>query len=270
MNYYEVLGVPKTASQDEIKKAYRKLASQHHPDRGGDTAKFQEIQSAYDTLGDENKRAAYDNPAPNHQSFNFNFGPDNLHDIFAQFGFGGNPFQRVHPRKNNDIRTTINLELKDTLVDQRKTLLIQSNNSRKNVDINIPRGITSGTTIRYPGLGDNLFPNIPPGDLYVTLNIIPDPKFMVSGLDIIQTLTIDCFQAILGTEQTVMGLDGKLFNVKIHAGCQPNTKLKIPGEGLWAFQKDVKGNLLIQIQISVPTNLTQEQLNLIKQITTQR
>ena len=263
MNPYEVLGVPKTASPEDIKLAYRRLASQNHPDKGGNTARFQEIQSAYDILSDPNKRAEFDNPRPNHQHFNFHFGPESLNEIFAQFGFGQHPFQRQQPRRNQDYRTNIVLSLEDTLIDSNKNLLLNVDGQTKTLNIQIPKGITSGTTIKYPGLGDKSIGNFAPGDLYVTVNISHHPKFQTSGLDLITNLTIDCFQAILGCEQTIVGLDQKVFNVKIPAGCQPSTKLKIGGEGMPGFQKDIKGNLLIHITVSIPTNLTDSQKNLL-------
>lgn len=274
MNYYEILGVTKNSTPDEIKKAYRKQASQHHPDKGGDTAKFQQIEEAYRILSDPQKRQEYDNPAPQMGpgGFHFNFGHGNLDDIFSQFGFGpGTPFGSRPNRKNPDLRTTLNIGLQDTLTDQVKTLSIKSPNShRQNVDIRVPRGITSGTTIKYPGLGDTMFPNLPPGDLLLTINVLEHPSYNINGLDLITDLTIDCFQAILGSEQTVLGLDGKVFVIKTPPGCQPNLKLKIPGEGLWGFQKDIKGNLFVKVNISIPTNLTDEQKNLIKTIMDQR
>lgn len=274
MNYYEVLGVIKTASPDEIKQAYRKAASKNHPDKGGDTAKFQQIEEAYRILSDPQKRAEYDNPAPQMGpgGFHFNFGNADLGDIFAQFGFGGpgNPFGRMQ-RKNPDIRTEIVLGLQDTLYEQNKTLSIRTaNGERQNIDIKIPRGITSGTTIKYPGLGDSIMPNLPKGDFYLTINVAKHPNYHVAGLDLIVGLTIDCFQAILGSEQTIVGLDGKVFSVKTPQGCQNGTKLKITGEGLYAFQQDVKGNLLVQVHIATPTNLSEEHLNLIKTIANQR
>lgn len=276
MNHYETLGVNKSATPDEIKKAYRKLASQHHPDKGGDTAKFQEIQTAYDTLSDPDKRAAYDNPNPfngGHSHFDFGGMPPGMADIFSQFNFGPghDPFGRFRqapqPRRNKDIRAEIEMGLQETLSDQPKTLSIRTaNGERQTIDITVPKGITSGTTIKYPGLGDGMFTNLPKGDFYLTVNILRHPSYQVNGLDLIVSLTINCFQAIIGSEQTIVGLDGKVFTIQTPQGCQPGTKLKISGEGLCGFQNDIKGNLYVQVNVSIPTNLTDEQKELIKSI----
>lgn len=273
MNYYEVLGVAKTATADEIKKAYRKLASMHHPDKGGDTAKFQQVEEAYRTLSDPQKRAEYDNPVqqmgPNH--FHFNFGNGNVEDIFAQFGFDMFGRRQPQPRRNKDIRSELVVTLKDTLTEQKKTLSIKTaNGNRQNVDIVVPRGITSGTTMKYPGMGDNMFENLPRGDLYITIHVMADPSYQVSGLDLVTSLTIDCFQAILGCEQTVVGIDGKEFVIQTPQGCQPGTKLKISGEGLYGFQNDIKGSLFVNVNIRIPTNLPEEQKQLIKTIASNR
>jgi len=275
MSHYETLGISKTSSPEEIKQAYRKAASKNHPDKGGDTAKFQQVEEAYRILSDPQKRSEYDNPAqqmgPNH--FHFDFGNGNLHDIFSQFGFGaGHPFGRQpQPRKNSDLRTSINVGLQETLSDTVKVLSIKTaNHERQHVDIRIPRGITSGTVIKYPGLGDSMFPNLPNGDLLVTVNVLQHPNYQVNGLDLTTNLTIDCFQAILGSEQTVVGLDGKTFLIKTPAGCQTNLKLKISGEGLWGFQNDIKGHLFVKVNITIPTDLTEDQRNLIQTIANQR
>jgi len=271
MSHYDTLGITKTATPEEIKRAYRKLASQHHPDKGGDTAKFQEIEEAYRVLSDAEKRAQYDNPQPNNIHFNFNHGDINLDDIFSRFGFG-NPFAnhphfRQQERRNKDIRADIQCQLHETLNPQSKTLRIKTSNDQVHtVDITIPAGITSGTTIKYPGLGDNMFTNLTRGDLYINVHVINNSAFEVSGLDLLTTLTISCFDAILGSEQTVVGLDGKQFLIRTHPGCQPDTKLKIAGEGLPAFQKDIKGHLFVRIKVQIPTDLSDSALEQIQKL----
>lgn len=274
MSHYDTLSIPKSATPDEIKKAYRKLASKHHPDKGGDTATFQKIEEAYRVLSDPQQRQQYDNPNPlgpdNANGFNFNFNGHNLNDIFNQFGFGpNNPFEHrpPQPRRNKDIRAQIDITLPETLQDIQKTLsVVTSNNLRQTMDVIIPRGITSGTTMKYPNFGDNMFENLPRGDFYLNVNVLPDPRFQSHGLDLITRLTIDCFQAILGSEQAVPGIDGKQFIIQTPVGCQNNTKLKIAGEGLYGFQKDIKGNLYVEINIMIPKDLNQTQLELIKTI----
>jgi curved DNA-binding protein len=268
MNLYDVLGVSKTATADEIKKAYRRLASKHHPDKGGDTAKFQEIQTAYDTLSDDNKRRAYDNPHTN--DFHFNVHDGNLNDIFSQFGFHFGPGFSA-PRRNRDLRTGITLDLAETLTDQIKTLSIRNmDGTRKNIDINVPRGITSGTTMKIPGFGDHSNGNLAPGDLLVNIDIAPNPNYTVRGLDLLTPVHIDSLEAMVGCEKIVNGLDGRQFLINIPAGTQNDVKLKILGEGLWGFQNDIKGHLFAVVKIRVVADLLEEQKNLIKDIINQR
>ena len=276
MTHYATLGISETASPEEIKRAYRKLASQHHPDKGGDTAKFQQVEEAYRILSDPQKREQYDlERSGRWQRFNFeDFGNNpnniNINDIFSQFGFGpGNPFMHraQAPRRNKDIRAQIDVTLQETLTDIQKTLSVMSgSHQRQTIDITIPRGVTSGTTMKYPGLGDNMFENLPRGDFYLAVNILRDPRFDVHGLDLLTDLTIDCFQAILGSEQTVVGLDGKQFVIQTPAGCQPGLKLKIAGEGLYGFQKDIKGHLFVEVNVIIPKDLTDSQLELIRNL----
>lgn len=267
-DYYTTLGVAKTATAEEIKRAYRKLASQHHPDKGGDTAKFQQVEEAYRTLGDPDKRAAYDNPAPAGHHFNFDFGPGGVDDIFGQFFRGASPFAhaRQQPRRNKDIRAAINIGLQETLVDQNKTIGLTANGINQTVDLVVPRGVTNGSVIKFAGLGDHMFENLPRGDLYITVNVFHNPNYEVSGLDLVTLLTIDAIDAILGCTRQVLGLDGKLFEIKIPAGCQPNTKLKIPGQGLYKYQTDARGNLYVKLNITIPKNLTPEQLDAVQSI----
>lgn len=268
MNLYDVLGVSKTASADEIKKAYRRLASKHHPDKGGDTAKFQEIQTAYDTLSDENKRRNYDNPVNN--NFHFDVHSGNLNDIFSQFGFHFGPGFSA-PRKNRDLRIGITLDLAETLVDQVKTLSVRhTDGSRKNIDVSIPRGITAGTTMKIPGFGDHSNGNLPPGDLLVNIDIAPNPNYTVRGLDLLTPVQIDSLEAMVGCEKIVSGLDGRQFLINIPSGTQQDVKLKILGEGLWGFQNDIKGNLFAVVKVKVVADLLDEQKNLIKDIINQR
>lgn len=275
-NAYETLGVPKGASEAEIKRAYRKLAAKHHPDRGGDTAKFQEVQSAYETLTDPHRRAQHDNPFQHHQGpngshFEFHFGGGDPNDIFAQFfsqGFpGGNPFQRqAQPRRNKDLRINLQIPLAETLYDQRKSVSVQTTKGERfTVEVNIPRGVNSGTTIKYGQLGDNFFDTLTRGDLYVIINIIADQRFQQHGINLVSDLEINSIEAITGCDKIIQGLDGKEFSIKIPRACQFGTKFGLQDQGLYQMNTNVRGDLIVNIIITTP-NLTEHQLNILRNI----
>jgi DnaJ-class molecular chaperone len=277
-NAYDTLGVPKGASDAEIKKAYRRLAGQHHPDKGGDTKKFQEIQSAYETLTDPVKRQQHDNPNPfqHHQGsngshFEFHFGGGGEpEDIFQQFfhqaGFG-NPFQRqAQPRRNKDLRINISIDLASTLSEQRKTVSVQTTKGdRFNVDVNIPRGVSNGTTIKYTQLGDNMFDTLTRGDLYVIITIQPDNRFELHGINVVTTIEIDSIDAMLGCDKIIAGIDGREYNIKIPPACQQGTKFGLQGQGLYQMNTNHRGDLIAIVNIKTP-NLTEQQLNILRNI----
>ena len=281
-NAYETLGVPKGASEEEIKRAYRKLASQHHPDKGGDTGKFQEIQSAYETLSDPQKRAQHDNPNPFHgfqqgsphgSHFEFQFGGGGPEDIFAHFfnqgGFGHNPFQRQHqPRRNKDLRVQMSISLASTLEAQKKTISVQTTKGdRYNVDVEIPRGINNGTTIKYTQMGDNMFDTLTRGDLYVIINVENDNRFELHGINLVSNLEIDSIDAMLGAEKSVTGIDGREYMIKIPQGCQYNTKFGLQGQGLYQMNSNHRGDLIVNVTIKTPS-LDEQQLNMLRNIKT--
>jgi DnaJ-class molecular chaperone len=273
MDYYSILGVARGASEDEIKKAYRKLAMKHHPDRGGDQAQFQKIQEAYDTLGDSNKRSQYDNPQPQ-GGFQFNFNSGNMDDILSQmFGQGGSPFghdpfaQFRRPQRNRDIRVEIQIALADTMQEQVKNIAVQTGNGhRENVQVNIPRGVTEGTNIRYSGLGDNTHAGIARGDLYVQFRIIPDARFTNEGLDLVYPVKITALDAMLGTSIDVPNLEGRTFSVTIPPGSQHDSKFRISNQGLWETGQPNRGHLVVRVSIGVPRNLSQEQRELLEKV----
>lgn len=278
MDYYTILGVPRGASEDEIKKAYRKLAMQHHPDRGGDSAKFQQVQEAYDTLGDSNKRHVYDNPQPQGFHFNFNHGPGgfaDLNDILNQ-AFGGqqgfhDPFAHMRghhqPRRNKDLRVNINVDLASTLADQSKTISVQTTQGhRHTVEVNIPRGVQTGSQIKYGGLGDNFFETLPRGDLYVVVNVLGNPKYEVHDHDLVYDAQINCFEAILGQTIDVPALDGKTFQLNVPAGTQSGAMFRIPNQGLYVINTHHRGHLMIRLRVVIPTNLDPRQMDLVRQI----
>ena len=275
---YEILGVPRGASDADIKKAYRRLAGQHHPDKGGDTARFQEIQSAYETLSDPNKRAQHDNPNPfgpgfhGHPGggFEFHFGGGGPEDIFQQFfsqGFGGNPFQRhQQPRRNKDLRVQLTISLADTLNQQKKTISVQTTKGdRYNVDVDIPRGINNGTTIKYTQMGDNMFDTLTRGDLYVIINVEVDNRFELHGINVITNLEINSIEAMTGVDKIVKGIDGREYSVKIPQGCQYGTKFGLQGQGLFQMNTMHRGDLIVNVVVKTPM-LSDIQLNMLRNI----
>jgi curved DNA-binding protein len=275
MTHYATLGVTETATADEIKRAYRGLASKHHPDKGGDTQRFQEIQAAYAVLEDPNRRAQYDQERRNPGGgFRFNVNgqdfdqmPPGMEDILRGFGFPGSPFGQRHPRKNKDLRVEVVMPLAETLQEQKKTLSVQTTTGhRETVEVTVPRGIHSGSQIKYPGLGDNMFNTLPRGDLYIVFTVPPDPKFKVDGIDLISRVSINCLDAITGGVTEITGLDGRIFELQVPVGTQPGTLMRVRGEGLYHLNHTVRGNLLVEIVVSVPQHLTETQLELIRQI----
>lgn len=278
-NYYQLLGINQSANAAEIKKAYRKLAAQHHPDKGGDTAKFQEVQKAYETLSDTAKRHEYDNPNPfgHHTNFEFNFGGGHPEDIFGQFfrqqgfqnGFHGqhDPFQQHHqPRKNKDLRVSVSVTLSSTLENQSKTLNVRSTKGDTiDVTIAIPQGASDGTTIKYTGMGDNFFENLPRGDLYVIIQVQHDSKFQIHGNSLITNLEINSIEAMLGCEKEITGIDDKTYLIKIPTGCQYGTKFGLNGQGLCNLNSPTRGDLIVNITINTLT-LTPEQESHVRQL----
>ena len=191
-DYYSILGVGENASQDEIKKAYRRLANQHHPDKGGDQAKFKDISVAYDTLGDNQKRAEYDQQR-RYGGTQFHFNTGNFQDINDIFGgFGGfhqsHPFQDIFGRRmarNRDL----NIQCQISFLDSYTGKQLEANYKLpsglpQTVVINVPPGVNNGDTIRYQGLGDNSIPNAPRGNLNVTIIVLPDDQFTRIGDDL--------------------------------------------------------------------------------------
>jgi molecular chaperone DnaJ len=285
MTHYNTLGVSENANSDEIKKAYRKLANQYHPDKGGDTNQFQQIQAAYDTIGDNNRRAQYDAERRGGDGFRFtvngqdlNSGmPPEMEEMLRNFGFafghgfagsGGDPFSHFRqPRKNKDLQIEIVVSLASTLAEQTKTINVRTNNGDSYpIEIRIPRGVRTSSTIKYPNLGDNFFATLPRGDLYIKVQIESNTEFGVDNLDLIKNIEIDCVRAMVGDIVVVNGLDGKRFELTIPAGTQPNTRFRIADQGLYAMNQNVRGSLLINVKINIPINLNETQQNTLKEL----
>ena len=166
MDYYNILGVNRGADNNELKHAYKKASMKHHPDRGGDAEKFKEVNEAYSTLKDPQKRQQYDNPQAqaqfNTQNMNGNFG-----DIFAQFGFR----QQQQQQRNPDVTIAVDITLEECVTGKQVLATFRLRNGREEtVDINIPPGAINGNQVRYQGLGEEIIPG-PRGNLIVQIQV---------------------------------------------------------------------------------------------------
>lgn len=252
-DYYAALGVSRTANSDEIKRAFRKLASQHHPDKGGDTQKFQAIQEAYATLSDEHKRAEYDNPRPQFSGFSgFHGTPGgiNINDIFGQMFGQGFAQQHQHPRRSH-VRMTLWITLLDVATGGRRTVSLGTQSGVSAVEIEIPLGIGDGDNVQYEGIG--------PGgsDLVVQFRISPDRTWQREGLNLTQEVRIDIWNLILGGELTIDTLSGKTLSTTVPARTQPGTVLRLKGQGL-RDRAGRTGDIFVRVQTFLPDQIAPE------------
>jgi DnaJ-class molecular chaperone len=275
MDYYNTLGISKEATQDEVKKAFRSLASKHHPDKGGDTASFQKIQEAYATLGDPEKRAAYDNPSPfgqdplgGWQQANTGGVPPGFEQFFHHFGpdIGAMFGRRPQRNKNINLETVISLEEafagKEIIASYRL-----GNYQERTFEVKIPAGINDGVVLRIAGAGDNSFVGAPPGDAMLSVRIRPHSRFQRNGNDLIEQINITAWDAMLGKDLEVSTIGGDKLTVQIKEGTQPDSFLRIQGYGMPVMNNPgIKGNHMILIKVSVPNNLTEYQKNTLRSI----
>lgn len=274
---YQILGVDRNASADEIKSAYRKLAKKFHPDLGGDPEKFKEINEANDILSDPTKKAQYDMGGFNnfhssanayrsgaHFHFEDIFNNEDFMNIFAQAA--GFPGGRRRP-KNSNVRIRLSVTLDSILNEQTKNIDLNVGTGNKQVEIKIPAGIHDGAIITYRGMGQNTYTDQPAGDLMVEITVLQNERFSRMNEDLHSNITIDCFKATLGTSIEFLTIRGKRIKVNIPPGSQNGTVLRLPGEGLPSMNRNkFIGNQYLKINVSIPTNLTNEQIDLVKQI----
>ena len=272
-DYYKVLGVDKSASEDDIKKAFRKLAHQYHPDKkSGDEAKFKEVNEAYTVLSDKQKRAQYDqfgsttggfsgqgNGAGfNPSDFGFDFSGFNqagfessdLGDILSSI-FGG---RRV--RRGRDIAVDIELSFHESIFGAERKVVINSKFvKQKEVSIHIPAGIDDGQMIRMSGMGETTEGGIP-GDLYVKVHVRKHPTLRKEGYNLIMDLQIKLTEALLGAERQIATLDGDL-TLKVPAGTNSGTILRVKGKGV-PTAPSKRGDLYVRIKVTLPEKLSKE------------
>lgn len=252
MDHYTVLGVNREATPDEIKKAYRKLASQHHPDKGGDTAKFQQIEEAYRILSDPNTRAQYDNPTPNHFSSNTPYGHGGFpEEIFAQmFGFNNNPF---HQQRNHKplFRTQISVSLENAYTGSSQILNLNFPTGQKVITIDIPKGVKDGFQLRYDNIIDQ-------ASLIVEFRLLPHPKFERRNDDLYVVQPISVLDLIVGTTIVFNSISGTEFEVTVAPKTQPNTQLRITGQGMPKYGMSGYGDQILLLKPYLPDIIDDE------------
>lgn len=289
-DYYEVLGVAKDASADDIKKAFRKLAVKYHPDRNqGDTAaeeKFKEINEAYAVLSDPDKRKKYDTFGSSdfHQQYsqedifrNFDFsgtfkdmGMGGGEDIFSRlfggaFGRGGGRGFGRGPRQGGDLSLTVDLGFRDAATGGERLVAFRRNGQREELKVKIPAGVDNGSRIRIAGKGSDGENGGPNGDLYLDIRVAHDPVFTRDGGDLFVERTIRFSEACLGVSLEVPTLE-EPKRIKVPAGIQPGTKIRLKGCGIKALGSNAKGDLYIKIAVHVPEGLNSSQKKLVEEL----
>ena len=269
-DYYNTLGVSREASADEIKKAYRKLASQHHPDKGGDTKKFQEVEEAYRTLSDPDKKAQYDNPRPQFDGFQQYGGmPPGFEDLMRGFG----PFGDIFGRRPQPVRNrTLNLQTQVTLEEafRGKDLIANINlpsGRDQLLEVKIPAGVRDGNVLRLSGMGDDSVGNVPRGDIHLAVHVMPHNRFERKNDDLYINLDVSCLEAIVGCSKQFDTIEGTTLEINIPAGTQPGQIMSVQGYGMPLMSDPrMRGRLMLQINITIPRTLTDDQKDLIRQI----
>ena len=274
-NYYDVLGVNEKATSAEITKAFKDLAKQHHPDRGGDEAKFKEINEAHDTLKSSQKRHDYDtmrkfgstSTGGQHPFFN----EDIFGDFFSGFSGGDMDFggsfnftrgpggerifrQNRQTRGNRNVQVRMAVSIKEAMNHNEKTINYKLPSGRDEfATVKIPAGVQHGVTFKFQGMGDDSIKNMPRGDLMVVMSVLDSDGYTRKGNDLYTDKTIDCFQALRGYEFNLKTLEDKIIKVKVPAGTQPGTMLTLKGQGMPVHKTiGIRGNLYVKIHVLIP------------------
>ena len=273
-NYYDILGVNEQSTSAEITKAFKDLAKQHHPDRGGTQEKFQEINEAHDTLKSSQKRHDYDSMrkfgggtgGAQHPFFN----EDIFGDIFSGFGQGGdmdfngrfnftgrNGDERIFrnvKQGNRSVNVRMAISIKEAMTSDEKTISYKLPSGREEfATVKIPAGVQHGVTFKYAGMGDDSIKNVPRGDLMVQMSVLDSDGYTRKGNDLYTDKTIDCFQAVRGHRIQLKTLEDSVITVNVPSGTQPGTLLMVRGKGMPIHKTTgIRGNLYVKIHVLIP------------------
>mgnify|MGYP004725933157 FL=1 len=294
IDYYKILGVDKSASQDDVKKAYKKLARKYHPDLNPNDPdahrKCQEINEANEVRSDPEKRKKYDQYGENwkhadefeaqqQQYRQYQNGQgggtywsssgdgSEFSDFFEQMfggmvGRSGRSSRSSYSFRGQDYTTELQVSLSDAAKTHKQIISVNG----KNLRITIPAGIADGQTIKLKGQGGPGVNGGPAGDLYITFHISEDSRFKRVGDDLYVTVPLNLYTAILGGEQIVETMDSKA-KLKVKPGTQNNTKVRLRGKGFPVYKEEGKfGDMIVTYSIDIPTNLTDKQKELFREI----
>ena len=296
-DYYEILGVNKSASDEEIKRAYRKLAMKYHPDKNPNKKdaeeRFKEINEAYAVLSDKEKRKQYETFGKEgfHQRFTqedifrgFDF-DDILSGLFGgrgrrEFRYGGRggsdfgdlftgqgTYQDMsrRPQKGEDILYELSISLEEAVLGGEKRISYRKNGKVEEVSVRIPKGIETGKKLRLSGKGMEGRKGGPSGDLYLQISVREHPIFIREGDDLIVEKEVNFSEAALGTTIEVPTLEGTK-KVKIPQGTQSHTKMRLKGLGIPHFQKEGRGDEYVKVIVRVPKRVNDKSKKLIEEL----
>jgi curved DNA-binding protein len=301
-DYYSVLGIGRDASDDEIKKAYRKKAMQYHPDRNKENPqaeeKFKEVSEAYAVLRDKKKRSQYDQFGSEkfHQRFSQEdiFRDFDLNEVFQSFGFSGpDPFSSIEDffragrgadpfasgfagsgrtgarrpasQKGTDLEKELTITFEEAALGTQKNLTFQRGSTQEETSIKIPAGISSGKKLRLKEKGYPSLSGGKSGDLYLKILVQPHPVFKREGDHVVVDLKVTISEALLGTTKEVPTLTGAK-NIKVTPGTHSHSKLRMKGLGIPNPKTKVKGDQLVRVLVTIPDKLTAEQQELAQKL----
>jgi curved DNA-binding protein len=288
-DYYKALGVEKTATADEIKKVFRKLAVKYHPDRNPNDKeaedKFKEINEAYAVLSDPEKRKQYDTFGSNdfhrqysqediYKGFDFSSvfqdaGVRGSDDLFSRlfgnaFGRGGGGFRRG-PTRGADLTMAVEVGFREAALGAEKMIAFRRNGVREELKVKIPAGVDNGSRIRIAGKGSDGENGGPGGDLFLEIQLARDPVFTREGGDLFVERNIRFSEACLGVSLDIPTLEGEK-RIKVPAGIQPGTKIRLKGCGVKVLGSNTKGDLYVKVGVHVPEGLNSSQKKLVEEL----
>jgi len=247
MDPWSALNIERSASADDIKMAYRKLAREHHPDLGGDPDRFRQIQQAYEQLT---------NPQPQqHQQQHHGI---NIEDLFRNFGvnFG----QQHRPRRNQNLEMYVIISVAETINGASRTVNINENGVLRTIQVDIPAGLATSEVIKYTDMGSQLDASLPAGDLLIRITVENPLGYVVDQGHMLTQRRISVWRALLGTEVTVQDPLGSELKVTVPAGVTAGTRLRVAGRGGQLRQQ--RGDIIIEIIITMP-ELSDDQTTII-------